>query len=96
MGILALFCSAWAGLFLGSYVARFITTRLLTTSENFGKRLAAAFSAFGFVYLPHVVGSWTNTFLNTNMDMGSSGEHFSLACLGAVIFFCVSPAKSEN
>lgn len=87
LGISAFFGSMWVGISSGGYIARFITSHFLATSEETRKRLSIAFSAFGFLFLPAVVGSWANTYLNTNIDMHSLGAHFLWACVVGTLLF---------
>lgn len=94
VGILAFFGSMWLGVVLGGTIARVITARFLTASESFGEGLTAAFCAFGFLFVPALVGSWTNTYLNTDIKMYSLAAHFLWACLGGGIFFVASYTNS--
>lgn len=95
-GILAFFASMWVGIALGGKSARIFATRLLKTSEDIGKRMTAGGSAFGFLFLPVLVGSFTNSNLGTSIEMHSLSAHFLWACVGAGIFFCVNPSADEK
>ncbi len=95
-GILALFASFWVGIILGGKFAHIVSTHLLKTSEDIDKRMTAGGNAFGFLFLPVLVGSSTNAYLGTSIDMHSLGAHFLWACIGAVIFFCVSAENPED
>jgi hypothetical protein len=95
-GILAFFASMWVGIALGGKFAHFVATHLLKTSEDIGKRITAGGCAFGFLFLPVLVGSFTNSNLGTSIEMHSLGAHFLWACVGAGIFFCVSPSADEK
>lgn len=96
VGILAFFASMWGGIIMGDKLALIVSTHLLKTSQDIGKRLRAAFCAFGFVFLPVLVGSFTNANLGTEIELHSTGAHFLWACIAAGVFFCVSPDHSEN
>lgn len=96
VGILAFFASMWVGIILGGKLALIISTHLLKTSDDIGKRLTGAFGAFGFLFLPVLVGSFTNASMGTDIEIHSTGAHFLWACIGAGVFFCVSPKHSES
>lgn len=91
VGILAFFASMWGGMILGGKFAQFISTRVFKVSDDVAKRLTAAFCAFGFLFIPVLVGSFTNANLGTDIEMYSLSAHFLWACVGAGIFFCVTP-----
>ena len=95
-GILAFFASAWVGIILGGRLAHIVSTRFLKSSEDVGKRMVAGGCAFGFLFLPVLVGLFTNANLGTSIEMHSFGAHFLWACVGAGIFFCVGPEKPED
>jgi hypothetical protein len=95
VGFLAFFACMWVGIILGGKLGLIISTHLLKTSEDVGKRLGAAFGAFGFLFLPVLVGSFANANLGAEIAMHSTGAHFLWACIGAVIFFFCSD-QSEN
>ncbi len=95
-GILAFFASIWVGTILGGKFAHIVSTHLLKTSEGINKRMTAGGCAFGFLFLPAIVGSFTNANLGTSIEMHSLGTHFLWACVGAGIFFCVSPEKPSD
>ncbi|WP_299722199.1 hypothetical protein [uncultured Tateyamaria sp.] len=96
VGILAVLASMWIGVILGGKFALIISTFLLKSSEDIGKRLEVAFCAFGFLFLPVLVGTFTNANLGTDIEMSSMAAHFLGACIGAGIFFCISPEDSDN
>ncbi|MBL4769017.1 MAG: hypothetical protein JKY94_15120 [Rhodobacteraceae bacterium] len=98
LGILAFFGSMLVGIILGAFSARILNTHFLKCSEDFGKRISAAFSGFGFLFLPSVVGNWTNAYLSTDTDIGmhSLGVDFMWACVVGGIFFCVGPSESKK
>ena len=91
VGILAFFASMWGGIILGGKFARIISTCVFKVSDDVAKRLTAAFCAFGFLFIPVLVGSFTNANLGTDIEMHSLNAHFLWACVGAGIFFCVKP-----
>ena len=92
VGMFAFLASTFLAGFLGGKLGAFIAERILEASENLTSRIAAAFSAFGFLFLPVLVGTYTNANLGTNIDMNSIGAHFLWACCGAALFFSVSPS----
>ena len=96
LGYLAFFVSVWLGIFLGNKFADVLSSRYLGTSEDVGKRFSVAFSVFGFLFLPVLVGKFTNVNMDTDIGMASVGAHFFWACIGAAIIFCVEPANSNN
>ena len=95
VGIFAFFASMWAGIYLGGGFARVVFTQFFRVSANGAKRLIAAFSAFGFLFAPVLVGSFTNTNLGTEIEMYSLSVHFLWACFGAAIFFTITPEDSK-
>ena len=95
-GILAFFASMWLGIILGGKFAHIVSTHLLKTSKNIDKRMTAGGCAFGFLFLPVLVGSFANANLGTSIQMYSLGAHFLWACVGAGVFFCVSPEKPAD
>lgn len=92
VGIFAVFASAFVAVLLCGKLGAFIAERALKASENLTSRIAAAFSAFGFLFLPVLVGTYTNANMGTDIDISSIGAHFLWACCGAVLFFSVSPS----
>ena len=96
LGVLAFFSSMIAGVALGAAVAGLLNAHLLKGSDKLVERLRAGFSAFGFLFLPPLVGSWTNAYLNTGIEMTSLGAHFMWASIAGSIFFCISPVSSDN
>ena len=92
IGIFAFFASAFVGILWCGNLGGFIAERVLKASENLTSRIAAAFSAFGFLFLPVLVGTYTNANMGTDIDMHSIGAHFLWACCGAALFFSVSPS----
>jgi len=95
-GILAFFVSMWVGVILGGKFAQIVAAHLLKTSEDVGKRMTAGGGAFGFLFLPVLIGLFTNSNLGTSIKMHSLGAHFLWACVGAGIFFCLSPSTDEK
>jgi hypothetical protein len=95
-GVLAFFASCWVGILLGGKLARVISTHFLRTSEDFAKRLSGAFSAFGFLFLPVLVGSFANANLGTTIGLHSVGAHFLWSCVGAALFFSVDPSSPKD
>lgn len=93
IGILAFFASVLLGIVLGNKIAWIFTTHVKAASEAFRKRLSTALSAFGFLFLPPVVGNWSNTYLGTEIEMHSLGVHFVWACAVGVIAFYVKPSS---
>ncbi|MEP3429455.1 MAG: hypothetical protein ABJN98_12290 [Roseibium sp.] len=96
VGFLAFFASLWVGIILGGMFAHIVSIHLLKTSEDIDKRMTAGGCAFGFLFLPVLVGSFTNANLGTSIEMYSLGAHFLWACVGAGIFFCVCPEKPAD
>jgi hypothetical protein len=96
IGFLAFFASMWAGVFLGGKFALVASKYLLKTSVDVSKRLSAAFSAFGFLFLPVLVGLFTNAYMGTDIGIQSIGTHFLSACFGAAVFFSISPENTES
>jgi hypothetical protein len=94
--IFAFLASMWVGVLLGGKFALIVSTHLLRASEDIAKRLTAAGCAFGFLFLPALVGLFANANLGTDIELPSVGVHFLGACVGAGIFFCVSPEQSNN
>ena len=92
IGIFVFLASAFAAVFFFGKLGVWIAKRLLKASENVTNRVAAAFSAFGFLFLPVLVGTYTNANMGTDIDMHSIGAHFLWACCGAALFFSVSPS----
>lgn len=92
VGIFAVFASAFVAVLLCGKLGAFTAERALKASENLTSRIAVAFSAFGFMFLPVHVGTYTNANMGTDIDMHSIGAHFLWACCGAVLFFSVSPS----
>lgn len=95
-GILAFFASMWLGIILGGKLAHIVSARLLKTSEDIIKRMTAGGCAFGFLFLPVLVGSFANANLGTSIEMHSLGAHFLWACVVAGIIFCLSPEKPAD
>lgn len=95
-GLLAVFASMWVGIALGGKFAHFVSVHLLKTSEDVKKRMIASGFAFGLMFIPVLVGSFTNTYLGTSIEMHSLGGHFLWACIGAGIFFCVGPEETTD
>lgn len=95
-GILAFFASMWLGIFIGGRFAFIISTHVLKTSEDIRERLTAAFSVFGFLFIPVLVGLFANAHLGTHIEMHSTGVHLLWACVAAAICFCINPEQSEN
>ena len=92
VGILAFFGSAFVGIALGGFCGKFLNKRVLMRSAEFGERLGAGLACFGFLFLPALIGSWTNTYLDTDIDMHTLGAHFLWACVGGWLFFVVKPS----
>ncbi|MEX0306317.1 MAG: hypothetical protein AB3N12_02920 [Ruegeria sp.] len=95
-GILAFFASMWVGIILGGKFSHIVSTHLLKTSDDTSKRMTAGGCAFGFLFLPVLVGSFANANLGTSIEIHSLGAHFLWACVGAGIFFFVSPEKPAD
>lgn len=91
IGILAFFASMWLGIFIGGKFAIVISTYCGNISEDIGKRLSHAFSVFGFLFCPVLVGLFTNAHMGTDIGLQSFGAHFLSACFGAGVIFCVTP-----
>lgn len=94
--MLAFFASLWVGLILGGKVALVISSSFLKSFEDIGKRLTSALSIFGFLFLPALVGSFTNAKLSTSIELHPIGVHFLWACFAAGIAFFVSPEHFEK
>ncbi len=90
------FASVWLGVFLGGKSAQVVCTHLLKTTEGFTQRLSIAFGAFGFLFLPVLVGLFTNANMGTDIGMHSLGAHFLWACVGAGFFFYISSENTED
>lgn len=93
---MGLFGSACAGVVMGGLLARLLNNQLLKRLKDFGKRLAAGFSVFGFLCLPSLVGVWSNLHLNAGMAIYSLKTSTLLALLGGGITFMFSPSSSER
>jgi hypothetical protein len=96
IGLLIFLGNMWAGVTLGRIFGRFLNKHLLKQSSELGQRLDAGFADFGFLFLPPLAASWTNTYLNTGIKLHNLGTHFLWACVGGGIFFCVKPSASKS
>ena len=92
---LLLFGSLYAGSALGRYIARIVTAKILRTSSEIGKRMSAAFSTFGFLFLPTFVITWSNANLGTEIKLMSPAAHFLWACVGAGIAYFATRTEAE-
>ena len=95
IGIFAFFASAFVAVFRCRKLGVLVAQRLLKASENLTRRILAAFDAFGFLFLPVLVGTFTNANMGTDIDMHSIGAQVLWACCGAALFFCVSPFATQ-
>ncbi len=86
------------GVIGGSYVARFATTKLLTVSKDFGKRLEAGLGGFGCFFLVALTVNWANANLDIEIDTQGQSLEFQIwwAVLVGVTFFCVSPKHNDR
>lgn len=89
--LFAFFVSAWVGISLGARCVHILSGRFIKPSEDIKKRMSASGSAFGFLFLPVLVGLYTNANLGTNIELYSLGVHFLWACIGACIVFYLRP-----
>jgi hypothetical protein len=96
LGILAIFGSMIPGIASGPFVVRILSTHLSRIPQSLEKRLSAALSAFGFLFLPALIGFWSDALLNTGIEMYPLGDHFLWACVGAGIGFCVGHLEEKN
>lgn len=96
LGILAFLSSMYGGILFGGFLGRALNRYVLRRSADFGQRLAAGLSGFGFLFLPPIVGFWSNHHLGTDIEMASLWLHFLWACVGGAAFFCAKPPEPET
>jgi hypothetical protein len=87
LGTSAIFASVFAGIGIGGFVGRNLKLPFPNLSDDCLERLAAGGSIFGFLFLPPLVGSWTNAHLGTDIELHSLGAHFLWACICAGLGF---------
>ena len=92
LGIFILFGSA----LLGGAGGEFLAQRLQKRLPQIGEKLRAAFSAFGFLFLPPLLCKWTNANLNTEIQLQSLGLHFLWAGTAACILFFAVGSKPQE
>lgn len=96
LGVFLFIASAFLGVAIGTLLVRLLGTSILKNQGGLRRRMSAALSCFGFLFLPPLVGSWTNSYMNTEIEMHSLNAHFVWACVGAGSFFCISPSVDEK
>lgn len=96
LGLIAVFGSLYVGISVGRSVGASLNRHLLKKPVDFENRLGAAFSCFGFLFLPPVVASLTNMHLGTGIGMHSLSGYFVWACMGACFFFAVGLDDSDR
>jgi len=92
LGITAFFASMFAGIGIGGFVGRNLKLPFPNLTDDCLERLAAGGSIFGFLFLPPLVGSWTNAYLGTDIEMHSLGAHFLWACICAGLGYYFGPS----
>ncbi len=95
-GVFAFFASMWLGIVLGGKIANVVSIHLLKASEDANKRMTSGGCAFGLLFLPALVGSFTNSNLGTSIEMRSLGAHFLWACIGAGSFPMWAPKSLQE
>ncbi|WP_305666176.1 hypothetical protein [Frigidibacter sp.] len=88
----AIIGSAFAGVIVGKFLGRIVAKHTLKQSDDITEGVTAAFSVFGFLFLPAVSASWANSQFGTTVDMLSIGAHFFWACAAGAVAYCVPPA----
>jgi hypothetical protein len=96
LGILAFLSSMYVGIALGSFVGHVLAREVFKLSPDYGQRFKAALSAFGFLFLPPLVATWTNVRFDTGIEIAPIWHHFIWACIGGMIFFLSKPSASET
>ncbi|MEP2891454.1 hypothetical protein [Tateyamaria sp.] len=94
--VVSLFGSACAGIVMGGVLARLLNNQILKRSTEFGKRLTAGFSVFGFLFLPALVGFWANLYLNAGIVIYSLEASILLALLGGGLSIMFSSSTSDD
>ena len=95
IGLLVFLSSLYVGILLGSLVGHFLGLALRLPAPVCA-RLSASLSAFGFLFLPSLVGTWTNAHLNTGIEIPSLVLVFLWACIGGGVFFSRQGARSQK
>ena len=93
VGLFAFFASIWSGIFLSPRIAKFVSTHIFRVPDKVTKRLTPVLSAFGFLFIPPLVASFTNANLGTEFEMQSLSTYFFWACFGAVVIFVILGAS---
>jgi hypothetical protein len=96
LGLLAFFSSFYGGILLGRFLGSVLSNYVFRRSQDFGQRLAGGLSGFGFLFLPTVVGLWSNSHLGTDIGLAPLWQHFLWACVGGAIFFCTKLQDPET
>ena len=96
VGFTLLLSSPFAGIILGKHMALIITAYILKASDRFRDKFSAALQTFGFIAFPAVVGNWTNSHLQTDIEMDRVEIFFIGAFICAVISFNINPDRSED
>ncbi|MEP4249308.1 hypothetical protein [Tateyamaria sp.] len=94
--VVSFFGSACVGVVIGGFLARQLNNQILKRSTEFGKRLAAGFSVFGFLFLPALVGFWANLYLNAGIVMYSLEASILLALLGGGLSVMFRSSTSDD
>jgi hypothetical protein len=93
--LIILIASLYLGTSIGAKLANLVSAHLFKVPKDTQKRLVASGSVFGFLFAPALAGSCTNAILGTNIVLHTLSAHFLWACLGAGLFYCIKPDKSE-
>jgi hypothetical protein len=93
---IAFFGSAFASIAIGPVLGRVLNKHVLKRSSELEERLSAGLVAFSFLFIPALVGSWSNAHLDTSIEMYSLGLHFVWACVGGIVFFSIKAPKPKE
>ena len=96
IGVFLSIAGLYVGAAIGVYLGRVLNERFLKQPQEFGERLGHGLAAFGFLFVPALIASWSNTYLETVIGVGSMGIHFLWACVGGTIFFFVRSPKTDE
>jgi hypothetical protein len=96
LGVLAVLCSFFAGISLGSALGQVMSIHVFKRSSEFGERLSAGLAGFGAFFLPPIIGFWSNHNLGTDIGLSSLWQHHLWACVAGLIFFCAKPAAAKS
>lgn len=96
LGVLAVLCSFFGGIFFGSGLGQVLNIHVLKRSVEFGERLSAGLAGFGAFFLPPSMGFWSNHNLGTDIGLSSLWLHYLSACVVGLIFFYTKPASAKT